>query len=162
MQLSVAAVNSALQRARATLKQHLPRQRLDWTRDSDPSKSERLLLQRYMEATDRGDVAAMINLLRKDALCSMPPTPQWWIGAEAIVAAWVEGGFGIRRGVSSSACPTRANKQPAVAVYYRRPGESAYRPLALDVLRVEDDGVAEVVAFPLEPLVAALGLPTTI
>jgi RNA polymerase sigma-70 factor (ECF subfamily) len=162
LHLSVAAVNSALQRARATLKQHLPRQRLDWARDSDPSKSERLLLQRYMEATDRGDVAGMTNLLRQDALCSMPPNPQWWIGAEAIVASWVDGGFGNPSWGELRCVPTRANRQPAVAVYHRRPGESAYQPLVLDVLRVEEDGVAEVVAFPLEPLIDALGLPKTI
>jgi RNA polymerase sigma-70 factor, ECF subfamily len=162
LQLSVAAVNSALQRARATLKQHLPRHRLEWGRDSDPSKSERRLLERYMEATDRGDVAAIINVLRQDALCSMPPNPQWWMGAEEIVASWVEGGFGDPARGELKCVPTRANRQPAVAVYHRRPGESEFRPLMLDVLRVEEDGVAEIVAFPLEPLLEALGLPQTL
>ncbi|MGH3082351.1 MAG: RNA polymerase subunit sigma-70 [Gaiellaceae bacterium] len=162
LQLSVAAVNSALQRARATLKQHLPRHRLEWARDSDPSKSERRLLQRYMEAADRGDVGAMINVLRQDALCAMPPNPQWWSGAEEIVASWVEGGFGDPSSGELRCVLTRANRQPAVAVYRRRPGESAFRPLMLDVLRVEEDGVAEIVAFPLEPLVDALGLPQTL
>jgi RNA polymerase sigma-70 factor, ECF subfamily len=92
----------------------------------------------------------------------MPPNPQWWIGGEAIVASWVEDGFGNPSWGELKCVPTRANRQPAVAVYHRRPGESAYRPLMLDVLRVEENGVAEVVAFPLEPLVDALGLPKTI
>ena len=162
LNLTVAAVNSALQRARATLKQHLPHRRLDWARDADPSESERRLLERYMEATDRGDVAGMIKVLRQDALCSMPPTPQWWVGAEEIVAAWVEGGFGDPSLGELRCVPTRANRQPAVAVYRRRPGESAFKPFMLDVLKVDEDGVAEVVAFPLEPLVDALGLPPTI
>jgi RNA polymerase sigma-70 factor, ECF subfamily len=163
LDLSVAAVNSALQRARATLKQHLPRHRLDWTRDADTSRSERLLLERYMDATDRGDVPGMIKLLRQDALCSMPPTPQWWVGGEEIVASWVEGGFGDPAFGELRCVPTRANRQPAVAVYHRKPEESEFKPFMLDVLRVEADGVAEVVAFPLAPpLVEALGLPTTI
>ena len=162
LDLTVAAVNSALQRARATMKQHLPERRLDWGRDSDTSKSQRLLLQRYMEATDQGDVAGMTKLLRQDALCSMPPNPQWWVGGEEIVASWVEGGFGDPAFGELRCVPTRANRQPAVAVYHRRPGESVFRPLMLDVLRVEEDGVAEIVAFPLEPLVEPLGLPHTL
>jgi RNA polymerase sigma-70 factor, ECF subfamily len=162
LDLTVAGVNSALQRARATLKQHLPRRRLDWARDAEPSESERRLLQRYMDATDRGDVAGMIKVLRQDALFSMPPTPQWWVGAEEIVAAWVEGGFGDPSWGELKCVPTRVNRQPAFAVYRRRPGDSAFKPFMLDVLQVDEDGVAEVVAFPLEPLVETLGLSPTI
>jgi RNA polymerase sigma-70 factor (ECF subfamily) len=160
LDISVAAANSALQRARATLKQHLPRHRLDWAPDTEPSKEELDLLQRYMEATDRGDAEGMVELLRKDAFCAMPPYPDWWIGNKEIVAAWVEGGFGSPSWGELKCLPTRANRQPAVAAYVRKPGESSYRPLALDVLRIEDGAVAEIVAFPLEPpLIDALGLP---
>ena len=51
------------------------------------------LLRRYMDAADRGDPAGIIELLREDAFCAMPPQPEWWVGREKIVAAWVEGGF---------------------------------------------------------------------
>jgi RNA polymerase sigma-70 factor, ECF subfamily len=162
LDLSVAAVNSALQRARATLKQHLPRQRLDWDRDTDPSRAERQLLERYIAAVDKGDVAGMIRLLRQDALCSMPPNPQWWVGGEEIVASWVEGGFGDPAWGELRCVPTRANRQPAVAVYHRRPGDSEFRPLLLDVLRFEEGCVTEVIAFPLGPLVEELGLPQSL
>src|SRR5918994_2310513 len=156
---SVAAVNSALQRARATLKQHLPRHRLDWAPDSDPSREERELLQRYMEASERGDAKAMVELLREDAFFAMPPEREWHVGNEKIVEAWVKGGFGDDSWGHLRCVLSGANRQPAVAFYVKRAGDSEYRPLALDVLRIEGGALAEVTAFPLEPLVKALGLP---
>jgi RNA polymerase sigma-70 factor (ECF subfamily) len=162
LDLSVAAVNSALQRARATLKQHLPRRRLDWGPESDPSEEENALLRRYIDATDRGDPKAMIELLREDAFCAMPPAPEWYVGREAIVEAWVEGGFGDDSWGHLRCVRTHANKQPAVACYVKRAGDSEYRPLALDVLRIEEGAVAEITVFPLKPLLEVLGLPQTL
>jgi RNA polymerase sigma-70 factor (ECF subfamily) len=160
---SVAAVNSALQRARATMKQHLPRRRVEWSPGSDPSKEEQRLLQRYMEATDRGDAAGIVRLLREDAFFTMPPHPLFVVGREEVVASWVEGGFGDPNWGELRCLPTRANKQPAVACYVRKPGDSEFRAFALDVLRIEDGEVAEIVAFSLDPpLLAALGLPRTL
>ena len=158
LDVSVAAANSALQRARATMKRHLPRRRLDWAPGSDPSEEERALLERYMEATDRNDPAAMVDLLREDAFFTMPPQAEWHVGNEAIVAAWVEGGFGSASLGEFKCVPASANLQPAVAAYLKRPGETEYRPLALDVLRIEDGRVAEIVAFGPE-VFGALGLP---
>jgi len=159
LDLSVAAVNSALQRARATLKEHLPRRRLDWAPGSDPSREERELLQRYMDATERGDAAGIVELLREDAFCAMPPEPELYVGAEAIVEAWVQGGFGDDSWGHLRCVRTSANMQPAVACYVKRAGDTEYRPLALDVLRIEDGAVAEIIAFTLRPLLKALGLP---
>jgi RNA polymerase sigma-70 factor, ECF subfamily len=163
LDISVAAANSALQRARATLQRHLPRHRLEWEADTGQSREERELLRRYMEATDRGDAADMVRLLREDAFFTMPPEPLAYVGNEQIVAAWVEGGFGDPDWGELRCILTQANKQPAVAAYLRKPGTSEFRPLALDVLRIEAGAVAEIVAFPLTPkLVHALGLPPTI
>ena len=160
--VSVASVNSALQRARATMKRHLPRHRVDWA-PAEASREERALLQRYIDATDAGDPAAVIEVLREDALCAMPPSHQWWVGRENIVEAWVKGGFGDDSwGHLRCVLTDGANRQPAVACYVKRAGDTEYRPLALDVLRIEDDAVAEITAFPLEPLLEALGLPRTI
>ena len=156
---SVASVNSALQRARATMKEHLPRRRLDWAADAEPSPKERELLQRYVEATERADAKAMVELLRADALCTMPPAPQRYVGAEKIVEAWVQGGWGDDEWGHLRCVLTRVNKQPAVACYVKRAGDTEYRPLALDVLRIEDGEFAEITAFNLEPLLDALGLP---
>jgi RNA polymerase sigma-70 factor, ECF subfamily len=160
---SVASVNSALQRARPTLERHLPKRRLDWSAPPDRSEEERALLQRYMDAHERGDVAAVAALLREDALLSMPPLPSWYDGRDAIAAL-------LLRAFDPSSpeyvghfrlVPTRANGQPAAANYVRRPEETEYRALALDVIRIEDGQIVEIVAF--EPqLFGAFGLPDTL
>ena len=163
LETSVASVNSALQRARATLKEQLPEGRLEWTPGSDPSEEERELLERYMDATDRGDPDAIVQLLREDAFCAMPPQPESWVGREKIVAAWVKGGFGASWFGDLRSLLTRVNRQPAVAVYHRKPGETTFHPLALDVLRLEEGRVADIIVFSLEPpLLEALGLPATL
>jgi RNA polymerase sigma-70 factor (ECF subfamily) len=161
LDVSVAALNSALQRARATLRKRLPRRRLDWAPDTDPTEEERALVERFVEAGERGDTAAMAQLMREDAFFAMPPQPAVF-GSRAIVDVWAEGGFGDELWGVLKCVPVRVNRQPAVACYLRRPGESEYRPLAMDVLRIEDGAIAEIVAFPFEPLLEALDLPETL
>ena len=163
LESSAASVNSALQRARATLKKRLPRRRLEWAAGADPSEEERALLQRYVDAHERADIAGLAALLRDDALLTMPPQPLWYRGRDVIATFLAEaiepaspdyiGHFRL--------VPTRANRQPAAANYLRRPGDSAYRALALDVLRVEEGKVVEIVAFPAD-LFPAFGLPPTL
>jgi RNA polymerase sigma-70 factor, ECF subfamily len=157
---SVAAANSAVQRARATMKRHLPERRLEWQAGEEPSEEERALLERYMDATDRNDPAAMVRLLHADAFCAMPPLDAWYVGNEAIVAAWIEEGFGTEALGRLQSVPVAANRQPAVAVYRRRPNGTEYKPLALDVLRFEGGVVAEIVVFGPD-VFAAFGLPPT-
>jgi RNA polymerase sigma-70 factor (ECF subfamily) len=147
LETSVASVNSALQRARAGLKEHLPEHRLEWASGTDPSEPERALVERYVTATERGDAAAFVEMMREDARFWMPPEPGLWVGAETIVGAWHEGGFGSDEFGDMRCVVTRANRQPAVACYRRGPGESDFRPLAIDVLRIEAGAVAEIVAF---------------
>ena len=162
LETSVASVNSALQRARAGLQQYLPQRRLDWEAGSDPSREERELLQRYVDATEQADQEAFIELLREDARFAMPPEPEVYVGNETMVRAWAKGGafdqetFGHMRGVL-----TRANLQPAVGCYVKRPGSAEYTPFALDVLRIEEGQVAEIITFPPD-LFPALGLPPSL
>ncbi len=161
LEASVPSVNSALQRARETLKKHLPARRLEWSPGSDPSEEERALLQRYLDATEQGDADAMVMLLREDARFTMPPEPGLYVGGRSIVSFWVQGGFGSAAFGRMRCVVTRANGQPAVAIYLRRPGDSEYRALALDVLRIEEGAVAEVTTFVPE-LFPAFGLPPTL
>jgi RNA polymerase sigma-70 factor (ECF subfamily) len=157
LETSVAAVNSALQRARAGLKQHLPERRLDWS--AEATAAERELLERYMEAGDRGDVRGLAALMSEDATFSMPPEPGVWTGREDIAAMWREGGFGTPEFGDMRTLATQVNRQPAAACYVRDPGADHYRALALDVLRIEDGAIAEIVVFD-GRLFASLGLPT--
>jgi RNA polymerase sigma-70 factor, ECF subfamily len=158
---TVAAVNSALQRAHAALKQHLPERRTDWAVGGEPSERDLALLQRYVDATERTDGEALAALMREDARFSMPPEPGLWVGREAIVGAWTEGGFGSAEFGDVRCLVTSANRQPAVACYVRRPGEPGHRAFALDVLGVHDGAIAEIVTFP-PALFAAFGLPETV
>jgi RNA polymerase sigma-70 factor (ECF subfamily) len=160
LETSLASVNSALQRARETMRAQLPTGRLDWAPSSDVSEQERALLQRYMDCHERADADALASLLREDVRLTMPPIPSWYAGREVIVkliAGCFEPEFGHLRCV-----PTRANTQPAVAWYLRRPGDSEHRSLAIDVLRIEDGKIAEITAFVFPDLFPGFGLPPTL
>jgi RNA polymerase sigma-70 factor (ECF subfamily) len=165
---SVTAVKSALQRARATLKEQLPRRREEWAATDDPTSAERALLQRYIAAHEQADVNALARLLAEDVKLAMPPHPYWFAGRDAILeltaqvfeptSTWYHGRF--------RALPTRANRQPAVAQYVERPSadgavnlrDGRFHAQVLDVLRVEGGRIVEITAF--EPAVfAAFGLP---
>jgi len=91
----------------------------------------------------------------------MPPEPGVWEGRDEVVDAWVSGGFGTEMFGSLRCVLTRANRQPAVAAYVRRPGDDGYTPLALDVLRIVDGAVAEIVTFD-GSLFGRFGLPKTL
>ena len=155
---SVPAVNSSLQRARATVRKRLPARRPQGPAGTDPSAAERALLQRYVEATERDDLDGLARLLSDDARHSMPPEPGSWTGRQVLVALWAERGFGTREEGRLRCLVTRANRQPAVASYIRRPGEPRHAPMALDVLRIEDGLVAEIVTFG-SGVFPAFGLP---
>ncbi|MQA74221.1 MAG: sigma-70 family RNA polymerase sigma factor [Solirubrobacterales bacterium] len=157
LEASVGAVNSALQRARGTLRDRLGERRTEWAPSSQPSKEERELLRRYVDAHERADADGLAALLLEDARLTMPPHPTWYAGREAILIAMRQGfdpEFGRLRTLVAA-----ANSQPATAHYLRRPGESEYRPLALDVLRIEAGRVAEITSFVFPALFGAFGLP---
>jgi RNA polymerase sigma-70 factor, ECF subfamily len=156
---SVASVNSALQRARATLRLHLPERRMDWS--GDPSPRERAVLRRYMDAVERADLTAMAALLAADVRTTMPPYPMWFQGRDAVLAALAAGwDRGAAAYVGAFALrPTAANRQPAVAAYRRAPSSPAYRAEAISVLRIEGDLIVEATAFHDPGLFAAFGLP---
>ncbi|TDV47945.1 RNA polymerase sigma-70 factor (ECF subfamily) [Actinophytocola oryzae] len=153
----VASVNSALQRARTTLREHLPERRADWA--NRPSGQERTVLRRYVDAMQRADLDALARLLAEEVRTAMPPWPMWLHGRDSVVAAltasWDSGYVGRLRMV-----PTGANRQPAVATYVQR--TDAYHPFAISVLEIEDDRVTEITAFHDLGLFPAFGLPATL
>jgi RNA polymerase sigma-70 factor (ECF subfamily) len=160
LETTLASVNSALQRARATLRDRLGERRTEWTQTSEPTADERELLRRYVDAHQRADAAALAELLREDARLTMPPHPTWYAGREAILTAAGQGfdpQFGHIRTLVAA-----ANRQPTAAHYLRPPGESEYRPLALDVLRIDGGRIAEITSFVFPGLFRAFALPLTL
>ena len=159
LDISVAGVNSALQRARAGLKDHLPEQRLEW--DAPGSSAERQLLARYVEASENGDAHAIAALMHEDARFSMPPEPGLFVGRDTIVGYWLEGGFGTEEFGRFKILHTRANRQPAIANYVLAPGDDTYRSMALDVLKIEGGAISEIITFGSKSF-AWFGLPDTL
>ena len=122
-----------------------------------------MLLRRYMDAHERADITTLAELLREDALLTMPPHAMWFLGRETIVAFTAEvfdPASPMYHGHWRS-LPTYANRQPAAAHYVQMPGDSVYRAQVLDVLRVADGKLAEITAF-VPQLFPAFGLPLTL
>jgi len=153
---SVAAANSALQRARTTMKEHLPPRRQDWPA-ADPNAEERALLARFIDAHERCDAAAAVAIASTDIRIAMPPNPLFFTGV-AEMARLLERGFGADRDGDWRLVPTRANRMPAAASYLLRPGDTEFRAFKLDVLRVEEGRIAEITTFGYSRF-PAFGLP---
>ena len=160
LDLSVPAVNSALQRARATLREQLPPGRREEWASPDMSESERELLAGFIDTHERGDTEAALALISDDIRITMPPNPMLYEGRDAVAAlmarAFEDESLGEWRLV-----PTRANRQPAAASYLRRPGETTFHAFKIDVLRVADGRIAEITTFG-SALFAAFGLSATL
>ena len=156
LETSVAAANSALQRARATMQEHLPARRAEWT-VGEPSVAEQALLERFIDAHERGDAALAVSIASQDLRITMPPFPYLYEGIETIVPllarALSEGDWRL--------VPTMANRMPTAASYLRQPGDTQYRAFKLDVLRIENDLIAEITTFG-PSLFPAFGLPPTL
>ncbi|MEE1756199.1 sigma-70 family RNA polymerase sigma factor [Streptomyces sp. SP18CS02] len=132
---SVASVNSALQRARATLAQSQPAR----SDAADPlDKDQQELLKRYVAAFEGYDMAALTALLHEDATMSMPPYDLWLRGHDDIVG-WMLGVGDVCRG--SRLVPTVANGSPAFAHYHPAEDGDGYTPWALIVLEISDGKV---------------------
>jgi RNA polymerase sigma-70 factor (TIGR02960 family) len=150
------AVNSSLQRARATLRSRLPRDRSEWS-CTGLSDDERDTLRRFIEIHERGDAEAASAMMRADIVATMPPNPQVFRG-RAAMAPLLDMAFGPNGMGKWMLLATPANRQPAAASYLCRPGDKLFRAFKLDVLRVVDGQVAENTTFDAR-LFPAFGLP---
>jgi len=151
LETSVAAVNSALQRARATLAS-VPAE----TRRPMVDADQRELLARYVDAFERYDVPTLVSLLHDDAVQSMPPFAMWIRGAPDI-GRWLLGpGIGCK---GSRILATTANGCPAFGQYRIDPA-GGHAPWALQVLEISGARISGFHAFLDTNLFAAFGLPT--
>jgi RNA polymerase sigma-70 factor (ECF subfamily) len=148
---SVASVNSALQRARATLAER----QADAPQPSALPTDQQTLLTRYVDAFERYDMSALVALLHDDVIQSMPPYAMWLRGPEEI-AKWMLGaGIGCR---GSRMVVTAANGGAAFG-QYRPDGEGGHRPWAIQVVEISGDRISGLHAFLDTALFAAFGLP---
>ncbi len=141
---SLASVNSALQRARATLAD--ADVNVSETPRAPDEESQRELLARYVAAFEAYDVDALTELIRQDASQSMPPYDMWLSGREDILAWW----FGPGIGCAGSRMLPAASANGTVAFGQYKPSESGdggYDPWALQVLELGDGGIAELTFF---------------
>jgi len=155
LETSVASVNSALQRARATL------EATDVRPQETPSvdKADAALLARYVNAFERYDMDALTSLIHEDATQSMPPYDLWLRGRDDILGWWVGPGAGCR---GSRVLPTSAaNGAPAFGQYKPSQTGEGYEPWALQVLEVDDGRIVELNFFLATDRVFPLfGLPS--
>ncbi|MEU9836402.1 RNA polymerase subunit sigma-70 [Streptosporangium sp. NPDC048047] len=164
LELTVASVTSALQRARVTMRERLPGRRLDWRSPAthELSDDERGVVRSYMDAHERNDLTGLMALLRDDLRFAMLPEPGTLIlTAEDAVDGWVSGGL-FQRGHDDWRCiATTVNRMPAAALYLRTPGDPEHRLLNIAVLHIVDGRIAELTGFDAtgKPW---LGLPATL
>jgi RNA polymerase sigma-70 factor (ECF subfamily) len=160
LESTTASVNSALNRARTTLEQQRAAGRLRPGRIAPSDDVAQSIVQRYVEAWQAVDIGKLVGLLKNDVVLTMPPLPLHYTGREA-VAEFFEG---IPLGGSDRfrVIPTRANRQPALAVYRLAPDGRTYGAWGIWVLSMDGDAIAEVTAFVDPTLVPVFGLPTVL
>ena len=153
LDMTVPAANSALQRAR----ERLDRVTTPGAPRLEP-EAERALVERYVGAWEHGDLNAFVSLLKNDAVLSMPPLAEWYVGPTAIgqFFSWATGpgGLGPYRLV-----PTRANGSIAFGVYGAGPAGPASSALLLTVLLADLDGIAAITSFMNPRLFPYFNLP---
>ncbi len=145
LETSAASVNSALQRARATLEQKLPERSQQQTLRALGDEEVRETVEGYLAAWERQDVEAVVSMLSADAAFAMPPLRDWFRGREAIgafLAGWPLSGEWRWR-----ALRVRASGQEALAFYSWDPEGKAFERFALNVLTLRGGEIAEVDAF---------------
>jgi len=157
--VSVAAANSALQRARATMREHVPARRAEWTA-GEPSAEERELLERFIAAHESGDAEAAVAISAEDLRITMPPFPVVYDGVESLRPLMARA-FDAEHGGDWRLVPTRANRMPCAASYLCRRGDTVHRAFKFDVLRIAGGRIAEITTFGPE-LFPAFGLPPTL
>ncbi len=155
--LSVPAVNSAVQRARRALHQLHERSEAPL---AEPRPHVQDLLDRYVALWEQADIPGFVALLREDAWFTMPPLPVWFQGRMAIATALSTRIF--TPGRQWHLLPTRANGSPAFGLYRREAGADVYQLFGLMVLGVEGEQIASLVAFLELSSFSSFALPPTL
>jgi RNA polymerase sigma-70 factor, ECF subfamily len=140
---TVPAVNGALRRARQAVEERLPERSQQTTLRALGDDGIREVVERYVDAWERGDVEAILALLSEDARYAMPPLPVWFRGHDAIAIYLRRSALTVRWRI----LPVRANGQLAFASYGWEAEKGAFTPVSLDVLTLDGGEATEVTAF---------------
>jgi RNA polymerase sigma-70 factor (ECF subfamily) len=159
LETTVASVNSALQRARATLERDASATGPGTSPPTDAAQHE--LLERYIPSWELSDMDAFAALLKEDAVLRMPPWIQWFRGRDAIRTFFLSI-HQPRPAGGSRVMFVAANGQPAFAHYTLSEDGSGFRPQAIQVLTLERDAIAVLTAFLDKDLFPRFGLPLTL
>ena len=144
LETTTASVNSALQRARATVDERLPDQSQQETARALGDDGVREVVDAYVDAWDRGDIDGVVAMLTKDAAFSMPPLRSWYRGADLpgfLAVGPLSGEWRWRH------LRTTASGQPALAYYSWDENEGTHLPFALNVLSLSGRQISDVTAF---------------
>jgi RNA polymerase sigma-70 factor (ECF subfamily) len=150
---TVASVNSSLQRARTAVDERLPERSQQATMRDLGDDRMRSIVERFVEAWDKGEVDTMVSMLTEQPTFAMPPYASWYRGSAA-VEAFLPVAQGLWRLV-----PGRANGQLAFGAYRWNDEAGSYGPRVLDVLTLDGPRIAAVTAFGSPEIFGSFGLP---
>lgn len=154
LNISVAAVNSGLQRARRALRQRHVQPEAPGTLAAPQSQA---LLQRYVTLWEQADIPGLVGLMREDAWFTMPPIPAWFQGREEIATLFRTSIFTVPR--QWRLLPTRANGSPACGLYEWRAQAGVYQLFGVLVLGIEGEQIVNAVAFLEQSSLSPFALP---
>ena len=154
------SVDSALQRAHKAVDARLPERSQQATLRSLADEELKQVVDRFVDAWERADVDALVQVLAKDAVYAMPPEPTWFTGREAIAAFL--GAYPFRPGVRHRFVPTRSNGQVAFGMYSWRAETNAFVRHAITVLSLRGAEIAEITIFRRAEAFAGFELPETL
>jgi RNA polymerase sigma-70 factor (ECF subfamily) len=156
LETSVAAVNSALQRARKAINAHLPERSQQATLRALPEGRARELVQAYADAWARTDIAALRSLLAEEVVFSMPPWAEWWRGRDRLLRL-AEDAAGLCP--QARGFPVSANGQVAFAFYSLDDETGRFKAQSIDVIALRGEQISEITAFVSPEGFVHFGLP---
>jgi RNA polymerase sigma-70 factor (ECF subfamily) len=140
---TVPSINGALRRARRAVEERLPERSQQATLRALGDNAIKEIVERYIDAWERGDVEAIMGLLAEDAKYAMPPLPVWYSGRDAIAIFLRRSALTVRWRM----LPARANGQLAFACYGWDEEKAAFTPVSLDVLTLSGTEAKQITAF---------------
>jgi RNA polymerase sigma-70 factor (ECF subfamily) len=159
LEMTSSAVNSALHRARKTLRQNYQQSNKEIVIDRGTDQSTQMALDRYVQAWETADIYTLVSLLKEDATFVMPPSPSWYQGYEAIQAFLSETLFSPQPKQRWRLLPSRSNGQHAFGLYEFDSDRNTFRAAAIQVLAFQNSQISNVVTFVKSTLFSYFELP---